>query len=504
MMVTEPAALEVHGIGKAFGGNWVLQDIDFSVRPGEVLGLVGENGSGKSTLVKILSGVHTPDSGSVRVGQEELSWPFNHPQNKGIAVIHQDLGLVDGMSVADNLGISSSYGARLFAPISSRQEARACKSLLDTFAIDVDLRTLVGSLTPAVRSAIGIARSARVLNSRTGSKVFILDEPTAYLGDRDANRVLRLIKTTASEGAAVIFISHHLDEVVKTCDRIIVLRDGRIASEFDRESANPKALIAAMLGQAMERFYPVAAGQSGEPLLKLTNLSGITARNVSFAVHAGEVLGVTGLVGSGYDEIPYLVGGIIKASGGSVYLDDKLINGFGIRQLLDLGISIVPGNRQRDSAWMEGSARENISLLKLRSFFRWPSLRRRAETKEAAVLMNRWAVRPHVLERPFSLFSGGNQQKIVLAKWLSTANRIMLLDEPTQGVDAGARREILDQIAKLAHAGNAVAIFSADTEQLSEMCDRIVIMVNGRVHTVLSGSEINEPRVIALTQSTDE
>jgi ribose transport system ATP-binding protein len=504
MMGTEPAALEVRGIGKAFSGNWVLKDIDFSVRPGEVLGLVGENGSGKSTLVKILSGVHTPDGGSVRVGQEELSWPFRHPQNKGIAVIHQDLGLIDGMSVADNLGVSSSYGARLFAPISRRQEAQACKAVLDTFAIDVDLRTPVGSLTPAVRSAIAIARSARVLDDRSGSKIFILDEPTAYLGDRDAKRVLSLIETAASEGAAVIFISHHLDEVVKTCDRIIVLRDGRMVSEFDRESADPKGLIAAMLGQAMERFYPEAAGHSGEPLLKLTNLSGTTARNVSFTLHAGEVVGVTGLVGSGYDEIPYLVGGIIKASDGSVYLEDKPINGLGIRQLLDLGISIVPGNRQRDAAWMEGSARENISLLKLRSFFRWPSLRRRAEKEEAAGLMDRFAVRPHRPERPFSLFSGGNQQKIVLAKWLSTVPRVLLLDEPTQGVDAGARREILDQLAQVAHAGSAVAIFSADTEQLSEMCDRIVILVNGRIRTVLSGAEINEPRVIALTQSAEE
>jgi ribose transport system ATP-binding protein len=492
--------LEVKGIGKRFTGNWVLQDVAFSIAPGEVVGLMGENGSGKSTLVKILSGVYTPDAGTVAMGGHDLPMPVSHPQESGMAVIHQDLGLVDTMSVADNLGVSTSFGARTFAPISTKRELAICREILDGFGIDVDPRAAVGSLTPAVRSAVAIARSTRVLKQHTENHLLILDEPTAYLGQRDVERVLDLVRSSAAEGAGVIFISHHIAEVVEACDRVLILRDGQLVSSFTRAEADPDKMIAAMLGRSLERFYPAPAGKASEALLTIEGLTGGRVRDVSFALHAGEVIGVTGLVGSGYDEIPYLVAGQTPVDSGEVTFGEQSILGLSIRKLLDLGLAVVPGNRQRDGGWMEGTARENITLLKLSKFFRWPRLRLRAEADEATELMQKFGVRPCTPERSVSAFSGGNQQKIVLAKWLSLAPKVMLLDEPTQGVDAGARRDILDIVADSAHAGNAVAIFSADTEQLAEMCDRVVVMVAGRVRAILPAEEATEARIVSLAQ----
>ena len=357
-----------------------------------------------------------------------------------------------------------------------------------------------GSLTPAVRSAVAIARSTRVLKQHNAHRLLILDEPTAYLGKRDVERVLDLVRSSAADGAGVIFISHHISEVVSACDRVVILRDGRLVSSFTRAEADPDRMISAMLGRSLERFYPAPAGQASEALLTINGLTGGRVKDVSFSLHAGEVVGITGLVGSGYDEIPYLVAGQTPVASGEVTFGERSILGLSIRKLLDLGLAVVPGNRQRDGGWMEGTARENITLLKLSKFFRWPRLRLRAEADEAKTLMEKFGVRPCAPERAFSAFSGGNQQKIVLAKWLSLSPKVMLLDEPTQGVDAGARRDILDIVADSAHAGNAVAIFSADTEQLAEMCDRVLVMVAGEVRAILSAEEATEARIVSLAQ----
>ena len=505
MTAAAPAALEVRGVGKQFGNTWVLKDVDFSIAPGEVVGVIGENGSGKSTLVKILSGVYTPDAGRVRMGGADLQMPLHNPQASGIAVIHQDLGLADSLSVAENLGVSSSYGARALAPIPKRREDAVCRGMLDRFGIDVDLRAEVGTLAPAVRSAIAIARSSRVLQATKGSRLFILDEPTAYLGQRDVDRVLELVRSAAADGAVVIFISHHFAEVRTACDRILVLRDGRLVSEFEARNANPNEMITAMLGRPLERFYPAPSGRPArDEVLTFDRVTGHRAREITFSLHAGEVVGVTGLVGSGYDEIPYLVAGDVAVSGGDIRLRGRSIVGDGIRRLLADGVAVVPGNRQADGGWMQGTARENVSLLKLRRFFRWPFLRLKAEAADAARSLTRFGVRPVAPDQEFAEFSGGNQQKIVLAKWMTLDPQVLLLDEPTQGVDAGARRDILDLIVESARSGNAVAIFSADTEQLSEMCDRVIVLIDGRVRAILEARDATEERIVALTQGAPD
>jgi ribose transport system ATP-binding protein len=489
--------LVVRGLGKHFGGPWVLQDVDLEVRRGEIIGLVGENGSGKSTLVKILTGYHAPDSGTVHIGSTEMTFPLTHSADLGISVIHQDLGLVESMTVAENLGISSSYGTRVLAPVKTAREADLCRSLLESFQVDVDLQEPIGNLAPSVRSAIAIARSIRVLRANTENQLLILDEPTAYLGHDDSLRVRQLMRRAADDGAGVIFISHHLDEVVESCDRLVVLRDGRLVDSFETAHVDRGDVIAAMLGRPLDRFYPEPRNNQREQLIRFRGVAGGATQEFDLDLHAGEVVGVTGLVGSGFQEIPYLLAGLAPHTGGTVVHQDNDVLGMNPKNLLARGIAVVPGNRQRDGVWLQGTAQENISLLRLKRFFRWPRLRLREETTEAQELMTRFGVRPLDPTLRLDAFSGGNQQKIVMAKWLSTDPEVMLLDEPTQGVDAGARRDILDLVASAADAGSAVAIFSADIEQLSQMCDRVVVMAAGRVSAVLGAADATEERILA-------
>jgi ribose transport system ATP-binding protein len=305
------------------------------------------------------------------------------------------------------------------------------------------------------------------------------------------------MRSAADDGAGVIFISHHMDEVIESCDRIVVLRDGRLIDTFDARNVRRTDVIAAMLGRSLERFYPEPQHNQRERLMSFRGVAGGQTKDFSIDLHAGEVVGVTGLVGSGFQEVPYLLAGIINKTAGSVDFEGVDVLGLDPKILLRKGIAVVPGNRQRDGVWLEGTAQENITLLRLKRFFRWPSLRLRDEAKEARAMMEKFGVRPLDPSRRLDSFSGGNQQKIVMAKWLSTSPKVMLLDEPTQGVDAGARRDILDIVASAAEAGSAVAIFSSDIEQLAEMCDRVVVMAAGVVSKVLSSEEANEHSILA-------
>jgi ribose transport system ATP-binding protein len=497
MTAEREALLSISDLGKNFDGNWVLRGVDLEIGRGEILGLVGENGSGKSTLVKILTGYHTPDSGTIQLGQEKLSLPIRRPQDLGIAVIHQDLGLIENLTVAENLGVSSSYGTRLLAPVRTREEHGLCRSLLESFGLDVDIQAQIASLPPSVRSAIAIARSMRVLRRNAEHHLLILDEPTAYLGHEDSQRVRSLMRSAADAGAGVIFISHHLDEVIESCDRIAVLRDGRMIDVFDVNQVKREDVITAMLGRSLERFYPEPRDNQRERLMSFSGVAGGNIQDFTLDLHAGEVVGVTGLVGSGFEEIPYLLSGLLKDASGTVEFEGTNVLGLEPGKLLARGIAIVPGNRQRDGVWLDGTAQENITLLRLKRYFRWPSLRLATEGADARVLMEQFGVRPQDPTRRLGSFSGGNQQKIVMAKWLSTQPTVMLLDEPTQGVDAGARRDILDIVATTADSGSGVMIFSSDIEQLSEMCDRVAVMAGGRVTAVLNSHEATQPRILS-------
>lgn len=494
------AALEMRHVSKHFGGVLALDDMELTLAPGEVHALLGQNGCGKSTLVKILAGYHAPEPGaSITVRGEEVSLPMTDPDQYGIAVIHQDLGLVPEMSVADNIGVSLSYGTKLLLPIQGRPEQARCAQVLDELGLDVPLLDGLAGLSPAERAGVAIARSTRVLAEHGSPHLFILDEPTAYLTQAEAAQVIALMRGVADRGSSVLFISHRLGEIMEVADRVTVMRDGRPVTVTEPRKTTREALVAAMLGRELGNFYPDPPDVSpGEVLLQVRGLAGRQVSNLDLDACAGEIVGVAGLAGMGQGELPYLLGGVAATRAGEIRVEGDSTAGMGPRELMERGVVLVPGNRQRDGGWALGSAQENITLPVLKSYRSRGALQRRRERRACIGLMEGFGVRPPDPTRAFGSFSGGNQQKIVLAKWLSTNPRVLVLDEPTQGVDAEAKREILQLVVTAAEEGATVVVCSGDYEQLAEVCTRVLVLHDGAVGATLTGAEITEERIALL------
>lgn len=499
----DSAALVVSGLTKSFGGVTVLRPLSLRVEPGEVHALVGQNGSGKSTLVKCLTGVHTPDAGEASVFGRELHFPVHAPAEHGIAVIHQDIGLVEEMTVLENLGINAKYGTRLLSPVSVRREKSIYREIFERLGIDIPFDQPVSTLGPAEHALIGVARAMRVM-ARHDRQLFILDEPTAHLSRIEAERVTTFMQRVAALGSSVIFISHRLNEVLTSCDTVTVIRDGRLITSGTTQDLTKSDLVSSMLGRRMVDFYPrrPTPPDDAPVILEVSGLCGDIVRDVTLDVRSGEIVGVTGLAGMGQEELPLLLAGATAAQAGAVRVDREPVRLGNTRASIAKSIALVPSNRQRDGLWMDATAAENVTLPVLRSFTnRIGMLDRRRERRVADGILDGSGLRPMEPDREMRMFSGGNQQKVVVGKWLQLSPRIFLLDEPTQGVDAGAARELLDRAANLAASGTAVIVFSGDHEQLAAMCNRVIVLNDGRQVAELSGDDLTER---ALLEACEE
>jgi len=488
-------------VSMTFDGVQVLHDVELSIAPGEIHGLVGENGSGKSTLVKILGGLYTPDKGSqVSFHGRDVALPVRDPQRLGLSIVHQDLALVETMSVADNTGISTNYERRLAAPISSGREARVVRRLADHFGISIDPNRLVGELSPAERSVVAILRALRQLGDGSQGKLIVLDEPTASLSRGESVRLLELLRIMASNGTAVLYISHHMDEVLSVCDRISVLRSGRLVTTRDAANSSESEIVELMLGYKLDDFYPEVHPSPNEVVrLEVRDLNHGVISGLSFRAHKGEIVGVTGLAGMGQDDIPYLLAGGRAHLADQVIVDGTTVDGTP-RSAKRRGMQMVPGNRQRDALWLYATASENLTLPFLRRFWRSIRLDRSRERRFAEETLRGYSVRPLRPALEIGKFSGGNQQKIVMARALRQDPGVLLLHEPTQGVDVGAKKEILSLVRQAADGGAAVVVFSSDCEEVAQLCNRVHIMRYGTVTATLAEGEISEDRILALSQ----
>ena len=499
------AGLVLTSVSKRFGGLQALDSVDFTAAPGEVHALLGQNGSGKSTLVKIITGVHAPEPGaSMELWGRRVALPLAAPHEHGIAVIHQDLGLAEQMSVVENIGVTSSFGTRLLAPLSMRRERAVCLRLLADLGLHVSPDTLIVNLSPAERATVAIARATRILQEHTEQFVFVLDEPTTYLSAEEAARVVRLMRSVADRGSAVVFISHRLQEVLNVADRITVFRDGRVADTFRADEGDHDRVLRAMLGRRLAQSYPEPAEPQGaqpDAVLVVSGLRGRVLDNLSFAARPGEIIGFAGLVSMGHDEVPYLVAQAQVPRAGRVVFRDVDLSRRSPGEVIDLGISLVPGNRQRDGAWPEATVRENLALLGNRRMGALSRLRLGAERRRAAASMERFGVVPPEPDRRVDQFSGGNQQKVVLAKWMAHDPPVLVLDEPTQGIDAGAKFDVLQMICRAAADGSVVLIASGDYEQLAHVCHRVLVFRFGRVVAELAGDRISEASIAAAAQA---
>jgi ribose transport system ATP-binding protein len=490
------------GITKSFSGNTVLDNVDLDVQPGEIHGLLGHNGSGKSTLIKILAGVYAPDSGSILANDLELALPL-HPDEaggNGFAFVHQGLGLADDLTVLENLAVTR-YHTGFAGQISWRQHAIDARAVLGQFGVDINLHALVGQLEPVAQAIVAIARALGTIQSDGRARMLVLDEPTVYL-PRDQIQVLfDCVRRLAAEGDGILFVSHRLDEVLSLTDRVSVLSGGRLVASAETSSVTERELVRMIIGRDLEhsQTQSVVPAQSGAGV-RVRDLATQTLQGIDFAVEHGEVLGVTGIAGSGFAEIPYALFGAEPTASGTIEMgeDHADIEGLNESRAIARGIALVPEDRPRLGMARDASIRENVSMLALHDFLRRGALRADAETSYVRRLVETFNVRLSELSAPIGELSGGNQQKCVLAKWLGGNPRLVLLHEPTQGVDVGGRLEIWQHLRSAAGGGAAVIVASESAEELAELCDRVLVLRDGRITAELTGTAVEQHNIVRL------
>jgi ABC-type sugar transport system ATPase subunit len=488
--------LEAAHVSKSFPGVRALDDVSIAVHSGEVLALVGHNGSGKSTLVKILAGVYAMDVG--RISTSGGVGAKGKPE--GLHFIHQDLGLVPMLSTIENIDLSRHHGVSGWGPAPVHNERMRARQLIAKFSATFDVDAPVSTLTPAERTIVAIARALDGWTSQ--DNVLVLDEPTAALQGEEVRKLFEAIRAVIADGAGVILISHRLDEVVELADRVVVLRDGRLVADEPRGSFDRRSLVSLVAGAEESTKVDAARHHSGGQIrLSVIDLYAPNLRGLSIDVRAGEIIGVTGLIGSGMEQIGSAVFGRVPRKSGHVLIDGKVVRSGSPAAAIRAGMGFVPADRRGQGSIVTMNARENLTLPRLSSLRgRLGQVRRLAERAEARRWMDEVGVRPvGAHERPFSLFSGGNQQKIVLAKWIRNAPRVLVLEEPTQGVDVAAQAAIHELIAQVASDGAAILVASTDTKELVSLCHRVVVLHDGRETVSIEGGRLTESALVRAT-----
>ena len=497
-------ALEAAHLSKSFGGVRVLSDVSLSVKAGEIHGLVGSNGSGKSTLIKILSGYHVPDpGGSLKVRGEDVALPIapDRATKVGLSFVHQDLGLIPQLSVLENLRVGR-FTAHPGWRISWREERATVRAELKRFELDVAPETKVERLSSIERVLLAVVRAFSDLANTEGG-VLVLDEPTAYLPRDGVDRLFTAVRRAAAEGAGVIFVSHRLEEIGMLTNSVSVLRDGHLVGTAETTSVTESDLVEMIVGSKITTatFEPKS---EGEVLLKTHGVSGRVAQEVSLELHRGEVLGLTGLMGMGHEEVPYLLFGAEPATG-ELELDGTTmpITDMSPRRAMGSGVALLPGDRQGASGAGTLSVRENVTLPTVERFFTGGVLRPKRERARVLEVLRQYDVRPVAPARKLETLSGGNQQKALVAKWLERKPTIFLMHEPVQGVDVSAREEIARVIDGIAAEGGSVLLSSCEYEDLARICSRVLVFRHGRVTSELTGSALTKERIIERCYATE-
>jgi ribose transport system ATP-binding protein len=495
MTATGAALLEIRGLTKSFAGTRVLSSVDLVARAGEVHALIGQNGSGKSTLIKILSGYHVPDAGKVflRGGPVPLPIKPGESARLGLRFLHQDVGIARTMTVLENLRVGRFQTGRL-GRLRWREERRATRAVLADIGLDVDPDMRVGDLPAAERALIGFARAIQDLDHERG-EILILDEPTAFLPGPSVQTLFAAIREIARRGSAVVFVSHRLDEIMGIADQVSVLRDGRLARTGATSQTSERELVALMLGRELDTLYPPKAFSRGRSVLSARALTGEIARGVAIEAYRGEILGLTGLLGMGHDEVPYLLFGARPRRGGDIVVDGQSLDRSAPRSAIEAKIAFLPADRRRQSGIPKATVLENVAMTHGARFVRGGRLRHAEERTAVREVLDLFDVRPADPDRYLATLSGGNQQKALLGKWLQIQPSVLLLHEPTQGVDIGSRKQILKIISEVAARGAAVVIASAEYEELANICHRVLIFRRGEIVGELAGEDVTESRI---------
>jgi ribose transport system ATP-binding protein len=488
--------LRVHALSKTFPGLRALDDVSLTVSNGEIVALLGQNGSGKSTLVKVLAGVYEPDPGaSIDAYNEHGDQLTASETREALHFIHQDLGLIPTLSTVENLDLGRPLHGRGFVPIRQADEVARAQAIIRPFGISIDVTAPIARLAPAERAVVAIARAldgwARPDN------VLVLDEPTAALHASESGVLLAAVRQVAANGAGVIYISHRLDEVMALADRVVVLRGGRVVADEPTKGLAIDRLVRLVAGRDVAAQASGREPPRGEPVLTVAGLAGDTVLDASFEVRAGEIVGVSGTIGSGRERIGAVLFGDCRGARGTVRVDGHELAARDPAVAIRAGMAYVPGDRVGHAIVGTMSMVENLTLpAPSRHQGRLGHLKSSAEREEAKEWIARIEVRPPDPDKAITLFSGGNQQKVVLAKWLRNRPRVLILDDPTQGVDVGAKDTIYSLIRSAAAQGAAVLVGSSDDKELADICDRVLVMRSGRVSAELAGGQLSEERIL--------
>lgn len=493
----ELSLLDVRGVTKSFAGVQALRGVDLNIVPGEVHCVLGQNGAGKSTLIKVLAGVHRPDSGTVTWLGEDVDIPTPEAAiDLGIATIYQELDVVDGLTIAENIFLGHELSRGGFTKRS--EAAKQTRELLRRLGhSDLSPHTEVGTLSAANKQIVSMARALS-----HDIKLIIMDEPSAVLDTEEVKNLFAVVHELTSAGIAVVYITHRLEEIRQIGDRITVLKDGRTtATGLDVADTPTAELIKLMTGREVANVFPpaVPVPADAETVLEVQNLSlaGVFD-DVSFSVRAGEIVGLAGLVGSGRSEIVETVYGARKATSGNVFVGGKKLRRGSVTAAVNAGMGLSPEERKSQGLIMDEPIYVNVTLPTVPRFAKAGFLDERAERKAAREQIEALELRPADPDRAAMTLSGGNQQKILLARWLVHGTRVLLLDEPTRGVDVGARAEIYALIRRLAEAGNAVVVVSSEIEEVLGLADTVLVIGDGRLVQTVSASQIDEHGVLDL------
>ena len=490
-----PTLVELKGIVRAFGGVRALKGVDFTVESGEVHALVGENGAGKSTLMRVLAGEIARDAGEIRIADEQVT-VFNPriAAARGIAVIHQETALAPDLSVAENI-----FLRELPTAISWPSLNRRARALLTKLGFAIDPRSAVGDLAVAHQQVVEIAKA---LSHQV--RVIVFDEPTAVLSTQDAERLHGIIDGLRADGVGIVYISHRLEEVFRLADRITVMKDGRVAGLTTPAESDVDGVIRMMVGRPLAAMFPKAPHRSiGEDVLRVENLArGNRVRGVGFSVRAGEIVGLGGLVGSGRTETVRLIFGADPRDAGEIFVRGGRARIASPADAVAAGIGLVPEDRKHQGVILDMSIRTNTTMARLAPVVNLMGLiRRRVEKSVVAALSQRLRLKSSGTEAAVATLSGGNQQKVVLAKWFHAGTDVIILDEPTRGVDVGAKTEIYALIDELAAAGKAILVISSEHQELFGLCDRVMVMAEGRIRGTLARAEFSEGRLLSLAMT---
>jgi ribose transport system ATP-binding protein len=491
---TAPALLRLEKISKLFPGVVALDGVDFDLRPGEVHVLFGENGAGKSTLISLVAGVYRPTGGSIEFRGHRIEAASVHQARQlGISAVFQEFSLVPQLTVEENLFLGAELTDNLF--LSKRAMHVKAREILDRLGFPLKPGVRVGYLSRAEQQMVEIAKAFR-----SDLSVLILDEPTASLTERETQRLFTLIEQAKRQGVGIIYITHRMNEIKRIGDRITVLRDGRYVATLNVADASEARLVELMTGRVIAQIFPKVRYRPGATMLDVKGLTtrGGVVSNVSIRVQSGEIVGIAGLVGSGKSEVARACFGIEPIAAGQVMFDGRDCRGLSPRQMLDLGYFYVPPDRRQEGLVMVRGARENISLasLNLQQFSIGPFLNRGAEKARSLELARRLHLQPLNIERAVDHFSGGNQQKVLLAKALAREVKLFVFDEPTVGVDVGTRVAIYKFIAELCEAGAAILLISSDLPEILHLTNRTYVMYRGNLRAELSGADITEDKIL--------